>query len=791
MAAVVLLAWGIIVSAVWSRLYGPLGALLPFAILPALVVLAGRAAFHHWQIRRRSLDPLSVFLRDPGAWIPPSSGGDGRMLASWLVVAVGMLLTVPTAALAATGSTATDQALSIINALLPFASSSSVSSATATAFSSALGIMSAFLSGIGGGMLAYHSVVGTIATAHEGKVLGQRWHQIWAPLRVVSGFALLAPLPSGFSAVHGIVYDVAVQSNTLANSVWTTYVNKILGTDSAAVTAPGIPPSVGGAEVAEQIARSEICAAVLIARSKISGTTPAASLPDAGGKFVASAVGRGKLADGSGLQIWHWGGPCGALSLPVPPSASADPIKAFSTVRIAAVSSLISAMRSGERAIAQTSAVWAEGGPNGYDYSLDFPTGVQVVFDTLGQTYDSVMLTGAATLSADQNKVARQNLKDAAAVGGWMQAFAYDRAIGQASLQTATMASEAPSWTHPIVVPDARGLGPGADKEGVTAVGKVLAALDDELARERGAGQLTAPNLAAAGASSDSYLTGLLEGLDHRVSGAVVDFTAASASDPVDDMMSLGAKLTAAGEAASLAAVSASGSACNAAGALVGACDAVKSALPFVRPIIWACFAAGYVLQFLLPMLPWIAGLWLSIGFVIGTVEIIIVAPIWAFLLIRMDGQELFDSVHRPGLIILMNWALRPALGILGYIGCRTIVPLCMPLLTKYFGTAYIGSQGGHYSGVIGTLGGVFLMSFLTYQIMSRLYSMIITIPDRLPRLLGAPGDGMADAESHSGGTKGIVATTGSAGHMAPGAGPSGGGGSGGKRRGGGGASVR
>jgi conjugal transfer/type IV secretion protein DotA/TraY len=779
--------WGMIVSAAYATLHGPLGTLMPFALLPAPLALAMQAAFHHWQIRRRSLDGLTVFLRDPGGWVPPGDRPSGRSLASWLVVCTAAaLLAAPGVAWASSSTTATDQALTILQALLPF--QSGLLAAQATAFSSALGVLSSFLTGVGSGMLAFHSIAGVASTAHEGKVLGARWNTMWAPIRVVTGFCLLAPLPSGsgFSTIHGAIYDIAVEMNGVTNDIWTTYVTKTLGADTAATTAPGIPSSVGGAVLAEEIARSEICTDVLLVRAAVSGATAAVSLPDPAGKFVANSAPKGAAADGSGLQVWQWGGPCGSLSLPVPASSSPAPVTAFSAARIGAVASLLTTMRNGAVSLAQQAAQWAEGN-GGAIGTTAFPTSIQSALDSVGQTYDSTMLTAAATLSADQNKSARENLKDAASAGGWMLAFSYDRALAQASQQTATLASEAPNWTRPLVAPSAKGLGAGADKEGIDAYNKVLAALDDELAKERGAGQLTAADLSAAGQADDGYIAKLLEPLDHRMSQAVIDYSAANSNDPISDMMSLGAKLTAAGEAASAASLALSFGACNTVSNATGACDAYKTAMTLVRPLIWACLAAGVTLQFILPMLGWIAGLHLAIGWTVGLAEVAIAGPLMAFLWIRMDGQELVDSVQRPALIILANWALRPALGILGYCAGRTIIPLCMPLLGK-FGTAFIGAQGGHFAGVAGTLAGVLLLSFLTYQLMARLYSMTITIPDRLPRLFGMPGDGMADAGANEGGNRTMVAAVGAGGRMAPSTpGGGGNGGSGGGRGGGGG----
>jgi hypothetical protein len=184
-------------------------------------------------------------------------------------------------------------------------------------------------------------------------------------------------------------------------------------------------------------------------------------------------------------------------------------------------------------------------------------------------------------------------------------------------------------------------------------------------------------------------------------------------------------------------------------------------------------------------MLPWIAGLWLSVGWAIATAEVIIAGPIGALLMVRMDGQELIDHVQRPYLIVLLNWALRPTLAVLSFAAYRILLSPCMALLKGGFSVAYVGNQGGHIVGILGTLGGVLLLSMLSWQMMLRLTAIIISIPDKIPTLLGFPGGGMADAEAHGGGTKAIVAMGGGvAGGAARAAGsaskiPSGGGGGG------------
>ena len=55
-------------------------------------------------------------------------------------------------------------------------------------------ILNSILFALGAGIISWHTVQGIVASAHTGKPLGDRWHTIWAPMRVVWGVGNLAPV---------------------------------------------------------------------------------------------------------------------------------------------------------------------------------------------------------------------------------------------------------------------------------------------------------------------------------------------------------------------------------------------------------------------------------------------------------------------------------------------------------------------------------------------------------------------------------------------------------------------
>lgn len=122
-----------------------------------------------------------------------------------------------------------------------------------------------FLAGM---QVAWHTISGIVATAQEGKVLGQRWHQVWAPVRVVSGVGFLAPALGGFCVAQVVVLYLIAFGGQLANLIWVPYVQTMVsgmatpstqGQDQIATT---IGQLTSTNEVLRSIFEKELCYAV-------------------------------------------------------------------------------------------------------------------------------------------------------------------------------------------------------------------------------------------------------------------------------------------------------------------------------------------------------------------------------------------------------------------------------------------------------------------------------------------------------------------------------------------------
>lgn len=106
-------------------------------------------------------------------------------------------------------------------------------------------------------MLVYMTIVGVIATAHEGEFMGKKWNNIWIPIRSVLGIALLVPTSSGFCGIQIIMMWVIIQGIGAADVLWTTaltYVNS-----AGSVYAKTDLPTVGANSTIQGLFQGLVC----------------------------------------------------------------------------------------------------------------------------------------------------------------------------------------------------------------------------------------------------------------------------------------------------------------------------------------------------------------------------------------------------------------------------------------------------------------------------------------------------------------------------------------------------
>lgn len=81
-------------------------------------------------------------------------------------------------------------------------------------------VVNAAVLALGGIMVTYILIVGTMNTSHEGQFLGQKWSGIWIPMRGVIGLAMIMPKASGYCLMQVFIMWVVVQGVGAADKVW-------------------------------------------------------------------------------------------------------------------------------------------------------------------------------------------------------------------------------------------------------------------------------------------------------------------------------------------------------------------------------------------------------------------------------------------------------------------------------------------------------------------------------------------------------------------------------------------
>lgn len=118
-------------------------------------------------------------------------------------------------------------------------------------------VMNSAVLALGGIVITYTLIVGTMNTSHEGQFLGQKWSSIWIPVRSTIGLALLIPKASGYCLMQIFIMWTVVQGVGAADKVWEAALN-YLNLGGVFVGAQSNPnPTTSGDEAVTKIATGE------------------------------------------------------------------------------------------------------------------------------------------------------------------------------------------------------------------------------------------------------------------------------------------------------------------------------------------------------------------------------------------------------------------------------------------------------------------------------------------------------------------------------------------------------
>ncbi|WP_223564961.1 DotA/TraY family protein [Agrobacterium tumefaciens] len=616
---------------------------------------------------------------------------------------------------------ATNLAWQWVSAVLP-PDGSSPWGRTLQVFTSVL----AFLASLG---LAYSVVSGIVQSAYTGKVLGERWHQIWSPLRIVVGFGLLVPLPNtGFSSVHYILRDVVARGGiNVADAAWNTFVG-VIAKDGV----PIVPVSHTGSTVAMAVLRHEICAAVYNKAGSLWGWEQ--PKPDPAGHDVA------------GVTVWSYGATCGRFSYTIPEGRAG-----FVKARRTAITEMISAFRP-EAAryatlAAETSGISsADGATNAITAKLLSPTLVQDI-RAAGAKFDATIAAAAKAEVMAMDTTSRSKLVGAAKTDGFLTAGMYWRALAQISELTTSLTNERLDDTLPRT-----------DGDFGQAIERAFSALALQVSGEAERVNLTANDFASAGDETADFLTKLLG----QVARDMAEWATSSGSEgnAMSGLISSGHAMIAGGWAIITAGAGAAALAGNAITRFFGAAG-VDWLLDWSKYVVGALMVIGSLRAYVIPMMPFIFMFMAGMATLAALMEAMIALPLWATKWLKLDnGGDFAGESVRMGLLLTVNIALRPVLAVLALCVAYPVFNATLGTLDKLWATAFLGQTGGHVVGLVGILVMTGMHMYLTWHACMKGFGQIWSLPDRVLAWTGQPGAG-GEASLTSGAFGGMLALAG------------------------------
>jgi conjugal transfer/type IV secretion protein DotA/TraY len=567
-------------------------------------------------------------------------------------------------------------------------------------------------------LIAYNTISGIVQSAYTGRTLGDRWHQIWTPLRIIVGVGLLIPMPStGFSPVHYILRDVVARGGiNLADASWNVFVRTV-----ASGEATILPTSSSGSMVVMTILQHEICAAVYNKAGSTWGWE--VRLPQPGGATAGLGI------PGYAQKVtWSYGPTCGHFSYTIP-----DDRLTFANTRREAVAEIVSAYRIEAQRYAKLAAHTS--GLSSADAVTKAISG-KVLSSTIvqdvrarGAAFDAKVSAAAKIEAAKVQAESRSKLVENAKQEGFLSAGSYFRALGQISELTTAMTNELPEDVAPRTDGDFGG-----------ALDRAFSILRLQVSGEADRASLSANDFAAAGDDGSNFLVKLLA----PITRGLAEWGATSASqsgDAMSNQISSGHAMLSIAWTAIAAGAALMVASSNWFSSAVGAGGAADFLLGWGNWAIGGIMFIGALRAYVIPILPFLFVLAAGIALIAALLEAMIALPLWCVRWMKMEGGEDFATEGtRMGMLLTVNIFLRPALAILAYCGSYPVFDVVLRTMDSMWATTFLAQTGGAVVGLIGFLTMSIIQLFLTWYISLKLFGQSWALPDRILGWLGLPG---------------------------------------------------
>jgi defect in organelle trafficking protein DotA len=648
-------------------------------------------------------------------------------------------------------------------------------------------------------ILSYIFISSTLNTAHEGEFLGRKWSSIWVPLRTVSGIALLLPKASGFSFIQVLVLWVVVQGVGAADHLWQTALDYLK--QNGAVVQIEQNLSVSDADntgfitsTIGPILKSEVCMFALenslnrqfkgsgiivpnFMASTVLQNSAASGPPDYIHGSGASLSFPGPLPKGSGFSQYN--GACGQLNW----TFKNDSDKTNHAITTStALQEVMFNLQPLAKVIANRIS------PPGEKASLvTLPDSDLSLFPNMGLVTPATAFFGIMRpILESRQSTNNQSLKDFIQKSGelgWILAGSYYYQIAQLNEANRNLKDANGLTTIASVTPYDRSLS-GApfssldDQIVVKNLKSISAPIDRYANRELNLAktQTSKPTdsgykfpswseMQKPGGIAGNIIGGVLSFVFNTVTSGVDQFqqelqkTISSGKDPIFGLAVIGNSLVTTMETiwtsivGALSILIAAGIASGAAAGfwLVGAAVNVVLGLMMIFSVflplftVWATinFTLGCTLSYYLPLLPFILFTLGAITWFAAVLEAVVAAPLVALGLTHPEGHDVLGKAEQA-VMLLASVFLRPMLMVFGFIFGIILCYVAVDLFNRGFLIAvqFLRKYNGDFLILVYQVALMAIYTSAMLAIVSRSFSMIYEVPNKVLRWIGGPVEG-------------------------------------------------
>lgn len=666
---------------------------------------------------------------------------------------------------------------------------------------------------IGTMIITYTSGMSIVLTAHEGEMLGKKFHSLWVPMRTVMGMAALVPAATGYSYLQIALMWFILQGVGAADTLWTATVNYVATHGSLA---PNTSAQVANAAASGSLIRNKLSTLfqglACQAAQKASGLTSSTYLcsgPNRPEDFcnmsdtdMLNVVG-GPMVDATNPhnQIYQMGfpkGTCGTLTLG-DPAANAALINAYQLIiptlgGIAAQLVNIDDAYSNFMSPNAPTGAAAPAAPDVANYycsthhssqctpttfqgygqpnaSSSPPSYVGIVKDIYlpfirGQLGDflttqaiilqSMTSQATATAAAENPNSVRPELTD----NGWIYAGAFFYELARSNRTTSLSGGD-------ITVTGPGTVAPASAARLVQEASTLMQSMPQATSQTAGTihvGACTIFGVIPLGDTCDNIVQSWMSSM----SGQSGD---GGTSNPIVSAQAFGTICISVAEATVEIAVVillgmlALGTIVVGNGVPVFPLFMEILVMPALFFFVGIFIGIGGTLAVYTPLIPFMLFAFGAINWIIATIETMIAAPIVAIgILYPEGGHDLWGKAEKA-IELVLNIFLRPSLMIFGMVAALLLSYVSITLVNQSFiytvneivMGSYNGSQSSAYGSASGHTGIIEMVLFMVFYtsifttVMGKCFELIHVIPDKILRWIGGGGESFGDAGQDAG----------------------------------------